>query len=98
MGYTEREFRMMTPRYFHNAVRGCEDVRREKWEQTRYQAYLSILPHVDRKKKLKVTDLGRFPWEGEEPASQSIQERKGELLGKLKQWQAEAAAKKGAEK
>lgn len=100
-GYSEEEFWAMTPRFFYNATKGWEANRREAWERSRYAGYLAILPHVDKKKKLKITDLGRFPWEDEHNEGEALEKRlagkKTMLLERLKQAQAEAANKKKAE-
>lgn len=34
-----------------------------EWERARYIGYLAVMPHVSSKRRLRITDLGRFPWE-----------------------------------
>lgn len=53
----------MTPRQFAAWQRGKVNGEQIAWERARYTAYLSMLPHVSGKRRLKITDLGRFPWE-----------------------------------
>jgi len=61
------EFYNSTPRQFNNRYRGWEEIEtkhhRTTWEQTRFIAYFNILPHVEKGKDFKETDLARFPWE-----------------------------------
>jgi hypothetical protein len=55
----------MTPREFSNTSRGysekLEQQYRAEWERARWIASVNIAPHT--KKRLKPTDLIRFPWE-----------------------------------
>lgn len=60
---SEAEFWDCTPRYFQARLKAWELGVQRQWEQARYIGYLAVLPHVDGKKRLKQTDLGRFPWE-----------------------------------
>ena len=57
----------MTPRYFAAVQKAETQKQQAEWERARYVGYLSMLPHVPSKKRLKITDLGRFPWENAEP-------------------------------
>lgn len=69
------EFWECTPTEFNLRLEGWREVQeaqsRERWEQTRHLAYLSLLPHVDKSKPLKITDVLKFPWDAnprQEPA------------------------------
>lgn len=53
----------MTPRQFAAHRRGIAEREQREWERARYTAYLAMLPHVPSKRRLRITDLGRFPWE-----------------------------------
>lgn len=53
----------MTPREFVATQKAYIERERRQWELARYSGYLSILPHTDKKKRLKISDLGLFPWE-----------------------------------
>lgn len=75
---TREEFWTATPNEFNLRLEGWREQQeaqsRERWEQTRHLAYLSLLPHLDRKKRLKITDVLAFPWdEKPKPPSQSEQ-------------------------
>ena len=49
------------------AIKGWEEVEqrrtREAWEMTRWQACALLQPHMSKGKKLRPSDLIRFPWE-----------------------------------
>ena len=53
---------------------------RESWEQTRLIAF--ILAQVNSKKRLKMEDIIKFPWDGKEEA-QSISKEDIERLNKM---------------
>lgn len=58
--------RMTLPMLAH-AVQGWEDVEqrraREAWERTRWHACALLQPHMKKGKKLRPSDLIRFPWD-----------------------------------
>lgn len=69
---TATEFYDATPRELWNRLHGWQEMQlkqhRERWEQARFCAYWSLVPHVDsRKRELKITDIAKFPWEKEKP-------------------------------
>lgn len=57
----------MTLTEFFAAVRGyreCQSrVGREDWERIRWLATVGMQPHLKKNRRLKPTDLIRFPWE-----------------------------------
>lgn len=67
MGVSEADFWQMTPRYFNALRKASIEKEQKEWERARYIGYLSMLPHVSSKKRLKITDLGAFPWEDTTP-------------------------------
>jgi len=65
IGLSRKEFLQLTPDEF-NAVylqwnNDKEQQSKMSWEQTRFIAHCSLMPHV--KKKLMPTDLIRFKWD-----------------------------------
>lgn len=63
MGMSESEFYETSPRFFAARQRAWQRQQQEGWEQARYIGWLCIQPHIDTKRRIKITDLGRFPWE-----------------------------------
>lgn len=65
MGYSEKEFLLMTPRFFANAIEGYESRQRDEWERTRLMAwYAAVGPHLDPKKLEKSPQkFMPFPWD-----------------------------------
>lgn len=57
----------MTLPMIAQAVEGWEEVEqrraRDNWERTRWLACALLQPHMRKGKKLRPTDLLRFPWE-----------------------------------
>jgi hypothetical protein len=69
----EDEFWNSTPRYFEARQKAFFEAEKRAWERARYIGYLTVLPHVDNKKRrLKPTDLGRFEWESTKPVFEPI--------------------------
>jgi len=66
-GISESEFYMTTPRYFFSYVNAKIEAENERykdnWERMRMEAQLVVQPHV--KRKIKATDLIKFPWEAQ---------------------------------
>lgn len=65
MSLTEEKFNELTPAYFMLRLKGMRAQQtqqyRNEWERTRWLALFMVMPHS--KRKLKPTDLIRFPWE-----------------------------------
>lgn len=61
------EYWNMTPRETIFSIEGyykrVEREERNSWERARWSAFRILLPHLDKKKSVKITDLGVFPWE-----------------------------------
>jgi len=68
---TEEAFNEITPRYFMLRLKGLraaqQQAYRNEWERTRWLAVFMVMPYS--KKRLKPTDLMRFPWEQKIAAS-----------------------------
>jgi len=62
-GVNERDFWDMTPRYFSACLSASEKKEREEWERARYISMYSTDPSVFKKKVIRPSDLGLFPWE-----------------------------------
>ena len=56
---TFEEFAEITAAYFKKEER----VYKNGWEQARFVAYYSLVPHQGKNKRLKLTDVVRFEWE-----------------------------------
>lgn len=65
MGYNERDFLDMTPRYFAHAMNAYERNNRDAWEQTRSVVVAVIAPNWDVKKhgKLTAEKAMPLPWD-----------------------------------
>lgn len=74
MGLSEEAFDNITPRYFMLRLRGMRNAQiqiyRNEWERTRWLAMFSIMPHT--KKRIKPTDLAKFPWEKVQSSSEVV--------------------------
>lgn len=72
-GLSVDEFYDLTMDEFAAIIKGVDKRRlhdiRLTWEQARFIAYHSIIPHTG-KKRLKVTDLIEFEWEAKEKKEQ----------------------------
>lgn len=67
MGWTQDEFWLCTPRYFHNACEGFEGLQIEAWKRARLQAFYSFLPHTKKGALRKPEDMFRLPGENTLP-------------------------------
>jgi glycyl-tRNA synthetase (class II) len=71
---TEEAFNDITPRYFMLRLRGMRNAQiqhyRNEWERTRWLAMFSLMPHS--KKRIKPTDLARFPWETAQSIAEAV--------------------------
>lgn len=65
MGYNERDFLDMTPRYFAHAMSAFERNNRDAWERTRSLVVAVIAPNWDKKKhgKLTAEKAMPLPWD-----------------------------------
>lgn len=88
MGLSEEAFNELTPRYFMLRLRGMRNAQiqqyRNEWERTRWLAMFSLMPHS--KKRIKPTDLARFPWERVQSNAEAVikhLEANKETLAKL---------------
>lgn len=53
----------MTPRFFFATVKAAQRRDQHDYEIHRYNAFLQIAAKMPKGKRLKIHDLGRFPWE-----------------------------------
>lgn len=90
----------MTPREFHNAVKGfaeqIEQDSRERWEQARMVAYYAVAPHVKKGKTMQ--GLIPLPWDkpttqanpyarfSERPTEEQLQELRRKLERNIRTW------------
>jgi hypothetical protein len=70
-----REFFLMQKAYFKKEQTKTQ----ESWEQTRWLATLFLQPHMKKGKKLKPTDLAKFPWEEKKKTKQTKKEIQHEI-------------------
>lgn len=65
MGMSEDEFLFMTPRAFHNKLRGFNHLRQANYEIVRLQTVELLNIQMERKHRIKdPKKLWKFPWEG----------------------------------
>jgi hypothetical protein len=73
IGISYNDFIALTPFEFNKIYdswyKWQEQMMRERWEQTRFIAMTNITPHS--RKKLKATDIIRFPWDVEKKQKNS---------------------------
>ncbi len=66
-GMTEREFWSTTPRFFMLRVYAHKEnhraVSRNAYEVARYAEFLNLYSRIGKGKTLRLTDMGKFPWE-----------------------------------
>jgi len=60
---SEREYWDSTPRFFYARYKAWERQEQTKWERARLAGYLAAAPHFDHKRRVKITDMWRFPWD-----------------------------------
>lgn len=88
MHLTEEQFNDSTPAYFMLRLQGMRAQQtqqyRNEWERTRWLAMFILMPHS--KKRVKPTDLVKFPWEVAETNAEAVinhLEANKETLAKL---------------
>lgn len=55
----------------HDLMKAYSEMKREKMESDRLWTYISMLPHLDGKKKFTQQDIYPFPWEAENMKKQA---------------------------
>jgi len=63
MGMPEEEFWASTPRYFAARQKAFIEMQQREWERARFVGWISIMPHLDPKRRVRITDVCRFEWE-----------------------------------
>lgn len=90
LGFSPDTVSWMTLREVGNAVSGFyknkEDVYKLQWEMGRFISFHSLLPHTKKNKKLKLTDVVKFPWDKVELSEKSISEKKERLKYLEQKW------------
>ena len=80
MGISEDEFFDMNMRQFYARRHGYTQREQQEWERARYVGYFSLMPHTGKRKRLRISDLGHFPWEDSAP---KFDEQTPEELAKI---------------
>ena len=86
------EFWMCTPRSFANKIRGyhrkLERENKEQWVLARYQAYCSMMVHIESKQRKTMQQMLPLPWDEVKQARKVTKEDTKKLLEK---WQVKAS-------
>lgn len=84
MGLPPASFWDMTLEEFQHAAEGfaerMEMEQRGHWERARWEASISLSPHLKKGRKLVPTDLIQFPWEKPERAEMTPEELRESIL------------------
>jgi len=98
MGYSEKEFLLMTPRFFANAIDGYEARQRDEWERTRLLSwYAAVGPHLD-PKKLEKSPQKFMPLPWDKASKNKIVPLTGEQIAEIQRVQIEKLNRARAEK
>jgi len=83
MGRSMLEFNELSPYELSIIIQGYDDREQQKyqqeWERVRWLACMSIIPHAKQGKRIKPTDLVKFPWEVEDAKAPSKEKIKAML-------------------
>lgn len=82
MNLTEREFEDTSPQYFNIRLLGLRRLQQQEWERLRWLATCFTQPHSS--KRLKPTDIARFPWEEKELSIVEFVNKHKSIYDKLK--------------
>jgi hypothetical protein len=88
MGMAPHEFLDMLPKYFWRKMAGFYSLRnlkeRHEWERVRWQTCLLLNVHVDKGKKIKLTDLIEFEWDKKTTKQEKVTDKNyAEYIKKL---------------